>query len=113
MYSPVFSHIEPMKTSSTIAAPVSVRFNETTKASIDRFAKLTRRSRSFIINEGMEAYMRERLAYIEEINAAIATIDTEPSYDAESVFAWMKTWGTPASVPASEFIKNYQPPHED
>ncbi len=74
--------------------PTTVRLKEQNREDIDRFSKLTKRSRSFIVNEAVELYMKNRIHYLEELNEAVASIDTEPTYPAEEVFTWMKTWGT-------------------
>jgi len=76
------------------ATPTTVRLKEQNRKDIDRFAKLTKRSRSFIVNEAVELYMKNRIHYLEELNAAVDSIDSEPTYPAKEVFAWMNTWGS-------------------
>lgn len=79
----------------TSATPATtVRFAEKTRVDMDRYAKLTKRSRSYIINEAVESYLEDRIAYLADLDAAVASIDTQPTYSAETVFGWMKTWGT-------------------
>ncbi len=79
----------------TSANPATtVRFSEKTLVDMDRFAKLTKRSRSFIINEAVESYLEDRIAYLADLDAAVASIEAQPTFSAESVFGWMKTWGT-------------------
>ena len=41
-------------------------------------------------------------AYAEELNQAVASIDKEPTYEADDVFSWMKTWRTEDEKPLSE-----------
>ena len=74
--------------------PTTVRLKEQNREDIDRFSKLTKRSRSFIVNEAVELYMKNRIHYLEELNEAVASIDTKPTYLAEEVFTWMNTWGS-------------------
>ena len=38
-------------------------------------------------------------AYLQELNEAVASIDTHPTIPAEEVFAWMRTWGTESEIP--------------
>lgn len=40
------------------ANPTSVRLTEENARNIEQFAKLTRRSRSYLINEALEAYIK-------------------------------------------------------
>jgi predicted transcriptional regulator len=88
----------------TMTQPISIRLDDKNKTNIDRLAKMTRRSRSYIINEAVESYLRDRIAYLNDLDEAISSIDTQPTEDAERVFAWMKTWGTKQEKPASEIF---------
>lgn len=72
----------------------SVRLPEDLKREIDAYATETRRSRSFIVKEAIAAYLDERGAYIKALNAAVDSIETEPTYDFDTVKKWTKTWGT-------------------
>ncbi len=79
----------------TSATPATtVRFAEKTRVDMDRYAKLTKRSRSFIINEAVESYLEDRIAYLAGLDEAVASINTQPTYSADAVFGWTKTWGT-------------------
>ena len=89
--------------------PVSIRLEDANRENIDRFAKLTKRSRSFIVNEALEAYLVDRMAYVEDLNAAVASIDTEPSYSAEQVHTWMRAWGTEDEASARKAMTPIHP----
>ncbi|PID44238.1 MAG: transcriptional regulator [Proteobacteria bacterium] len=82
------------------AVPTSVRLTEENAKNIEQFSKLTRRSRSFLINEALEAYIKDRMAYVQELQEAVASIEAEPSYAAEDVFTWMQSWGTESELPS-------------
>lgn len=82
------------------AVPTSVRLTEENAKNIDRFSKITRRSRSFLINEALEAYIKDRLAYVQGLQEAIESIETEPTYAAEDVHKWMQSWGTKNELPS-------------
>ena len=75
-------------------ATFSVRIPEKLKDEVEQFASLTQRSRSYIVKEAVETYMEDRLAYLRELNEAIESIDTQPTYTAENVFSWARAWGT-------------------
>lgn len=82
--------------------PFSVRLADEVKNDVDRLAELTNRSRSYVINEAARRYAAERLAYLKELNEAVASIDTRPTYAADDVIAWMETWGTKDEKPLSD-----------
>jgi len=66
----------------------SVRLPEQLKNDVDSYASMTKRSRSFIVKA--------------ELNEAVASIDTHPTYDFDKVTNWIKTWGTEAEKSLSE-----------
>lgn len=74
--------------------PMTVRFSEKTRDGVAHLAKLTNRSRSYIINQAVESYLAERNAYLQDLNEAVESIDTRPTYAADDVFTWMRTWGS-------------------
>ena len=82
----------------------NIKLSEKTQVNLDRFAKLTNHSYSFIIDEAVEHYVQNRMAYLADLNSAIASIDTGPTYSGEDVFRWMRTWGTEDEKPASELF---------
>ena len=82
--------------------PVTVRLSEDLRSQVDRLASMTKRSRSFLINEAVEQYVADRLVYLTDLDAAVDAIDTQPTHDGEAVFSWMKTWGQDEVKPAAE-----------
>lgn len=83
-------------------SPTTIRLNDQNRKNVERFSKLTNRSRSYIINKALEAYVQDRISYVEELNQAVASIDTDPIYSSDDVFSWMKTWGTKEEESFSE-----------
>ena len=88
----------------SVIPPMTVRMDEQTRAGVSHLAKLTNRSRSYIINQAVQTYLAKNSAYLEELNEAVESIHTKPTYDAEEVFAWMDTWGTKERKPFSEVV---------
>lgn len=78
---------------------MSFRVKEINRINMERLAKLTRRSRSFIVNEAMEVYMRDRIAYLEEIEEAMKEVHSGYGHSSEQIHAWMKSWGTENELP--------------
>ena len=79
-----------------------MRLTETTHEAVTRFAKMTKRSRSFIINEAVEAYMKDRIQYLEELNEAVASAQSGTGHSSEQIHDWMKSWGTETELPAPD-----------
>ncbi|WP_022950431.1 hypothetical protein [Leucothrix mucor] len=73
--------------------PMTVRFSEETRNSLNEFAKLTNRSRSYVINQAVEAFLATRMDYLKELDNAVESIEKEPTYAASEIFEWMHTWG--------------------
>lgn len=80
----------------------SVRLPEELKSEVDRFAALTKRSRSFVIKEAVASYMEEQRAYLEALDEAIAEADKGIFVSGEAVDAWLRSWGTDNVLPTPE-----------
>jgi predicted transcriptional regulator len=78
----------------------SVRLPDTTRKQVDRLAALSKRSRSYIINEAVEAYVKDRIAYLEDIERAVASVDATPGHSGEQIFEWMRSWGSATELPS-------------
>jgi len=79
--------------------PISIRLEDQNKANVDHFAKITKRSRSFIINEAVEAYMQDRIKYFNELDEAIEEVHSGAGHSSENIHKWMKSWGTKDELP--------------
>ena len=80
--------------------PISIRLDDRNKENVDHLAKMTRRSRSFIINEAVEAYLKDRIQYLDELNEAVADAQSGYGHSSEHIHAWMKSWGDEDEYPA-------------
>ena len=74
--------------------PMTVRFNEETRDGVALLAKLTNRSRSYIINQAVKLYLAQNASYLQDLQHATKSIDTAPTYPSQDVFSWMRTWET-------------------
>lgn len=72
----------------------SVRLPDDLRREVDEFAKATKRSRSFIVKEAVAAYMEERRAYIEAIEAGAREADKGVFISGEAIDRWLASWGT-------------------
>lgn len=86
----------------TMAQPVSVRLEDQNRENVDRFAKMTKRSRSFIINEAVEAYLKDRIQYLVELDEAVADAHSGYGHSSDQIHTWMKSWGSENELPAPE-----------
>jgi len=85
-----------------MAQPVSVRLEDKNRENVDRFAKMTKRSRSFIINEAVEVYLKDRVEYLTELDEAVADAQSGYGHSSEQIHRWMRSWGTDNELPAPE-----------
>ncbi len=84
----------------TKAETFSVRLSEELNRQVDELARLTKRSRSFIVKEAVEAYVRDRAAYLRDLDAAVASAESGVGHSGEQIFTWMKSWGTSSELPS-------------
>lgn len=82
------------------AETFSVRLPDATRKNVDKLAAMTKRSRSFIVVEAVEAYVKDRMAYIGELDAAVLSAETGPAHSGEQIFKWMRSWGTDNELPS-------------
>ena len=78
----------------------SVRLPDDVRVQVDTLAKLTHRSRSFIVKEAVSIYMRERTDYIRELDAAVKSAESGTGHSGDQIFSWLKSWGTEAELPS-------------
>jgi predicted transcriptional regulator len=80
----------------------SVRLPENLRQEVDQFAETTKRSRSYVVKEAVEAYMEEQRSRLAAIDEALAEIDKGELVSGEKVSEWLSTWGTAEEKPAPE-----------
>lgn len=85
---------------SSSAETFSVRLPDATRKNVDKLAALTKRSRSYIVVEAVEAYVKDRMAYVSELDVAVLSAATGPAHSGEQIFAWMRSWGTDNELPS-------------
>jgi predicted transcriptional regulator len=87
-------------------ATFSVRLPEELRREVDEFAKATKRSRSFVVKEAIEAYIDDRRAYLEAIDEAIKEADKGVFISGDAVDRWLASWGTdnPLSMPEPDIF---------
>lgn len=86
----------------TKAQTFSIRLPDDVKEQVDELAKITKRSRSFIVKEAVETYVRDRAAYIKELDEAVTSAESGYGHSFEQVSKWMKSWGTENELPSPE-----------
>lgn len=88
-------------------ATFSVRLPDEVGRQVDQLARLTKRSRSFIVKEAVESYVRDRADYLQRLDDAVASAESGVGHSGEQIFTWMKSWGT--SNELSSPIPDIQP----
>jgi predicted transcriptional regulator len=80
----------------------SVRLPDEVKRELDELARATKRSRSFIVNEAVATFVRERANYLRELDQAVKSAESGVGHSSERIFAWMNSWGSNDELPAPE-----------
>ena len=75
------------------AETFSVRLSDEVRQQVDQLARLSKRSRSFIVNEAVETYMRGHADYIRDLDAAVKSAESGVGHSGAQIFGWMKSWG--------------------
>jgi len=79
---------------------LSIRLNASTKNRLDALAKRSRRSKSFLAAEAIEAYVEAEEWQLGEVQAAIEDLDSGQVVSHEKVSKWLKSWGKPSEAKA-------------
>lgn len=80
----------------------SVRLPDDLRQEVDQFAKVTRRSRAFVVKEAVAAYMADQRAYLEAIEEGEREADEGVFVSGEAVIRWLQSWGTENELPPPE-----------
>lgn len=84
------------------AETFSVRLPDDLRSEVDALAKLTKRSRSFVIKEAVAAYVQDHHDYLKAIDAALKEAESGVGHSGEQVFRWMRSLGTQDEYPLPE-----------
>lgn len=76
----------------------SVRLPDEVKSQLDELAALTKRSRSFLVQEAVSSYVKDRAAYLRDIDSAVQSAESGLGHSGEQIFGWMESWGTASEV---------------
>jgi predicted transcriptional regulator len=88
----------------------SVRLPPETRRELEKYARDSQRSSSFIVKEAVEAHLAERRAYLAAIEEAIKEADETGEFiSGEAVDRWLASWGTDNVLPMPQpdiFLKD-------
>jgi predicted transcriptional regulator len=84
------------------SATFSVRLPEDIRNQVDELARSSKRSRSFIVNEAVALFVRERADYLRDLDQAVTSAESGVAHSGEQIFAWMRTWGAAEELPPPE-----------
>jgi RHH-type transcriptional regulator, rel operon repressor / antitoxin RelB len=80
----------------------SVRLPPDIREQVDAIARTSRRSRSFVVNEAVAAYVRDHAAYLRDIDDAMASARAGVGHSGEQMFRWMRSWGATDELSSPE-----------
>jgi RHH-type transcriptional regulator, rel operon repressor / antitoxin RelB len=72
---------------------LSIRLNARTKAKLEALAKTSRRSKSFLAAEAIEAFVAAEIWQSGEMEAGIKDFDAHRAIDHSEVQGWLQSWG--------------------
>ena len=72
---------------------LSIRLDSRTKAKLEALAKSSRRSKSFLAAEAIEAFVNAESWQLAELEAGVKDLDARRSVDHQEVRGWLQSWG--------------------
>jgi RHH-type transcriptional regulator, rel operon repressor / antitoxin RelB len=92
-------HEEPMSDKTHVSA----RIGKETLEELNRLAKVTKRSKNFLVAEAIKGLLSENAWQIEETRKAVAKADAGgPFVKHEDMTAWLHSWGSDKEQPPPE-----------
>jgi predicted transcriptional regulator len=72
---------------------LSIRLDPRTKAKLEALAKTSRRTKSFLAAEAIEAFVAAEGWQLDQMEAGLADLDARRAVDHEDVRKWLGSWG--------------------
>jgi RHH-type transcriptional regulator, rel operon repressor / antitoxin RelB len=82
------------KSAASGSTTLTVRVDKKTRDRLQKLARATARSRSFLAAEAIRAFVDRNEWQIEAIKQGIADADAGRVVDGQRVEAWLESWGT-------------------
>lgn len=79
-----------------MSATLTIRINDETKKRLDNLAKATARTKSYIVANAIEDFLRTNEWQIQAIKESVKAADRSDAkfVDHEKVAEWLDSWGT-------------------
>ncbi len=77
----------------TRTVPISLRISEKKAHEIENLAKATDRSKSWLLEQALDAYLETQTWQVARIERGLAEIDRGASRPHEEVAKWLSGWG--------------------
>lgn len=78
---------------------LTLRIDSSVKERLEALSKETKRSKSSLAAEGIEAFIEVEERQIEGIKTAIASLDRGRGVRHEDVMAWIRSWDSDQELP--------------
>lgn len=78
----------------------TVRLSDETKDQVEALAKATNRSKSYIVIQAIEDYIRRNAWRAKELQEAVAEADRGVFVSGDAVEEWLDSWGAETELPA-------------
>lgn len=79
--------------------PVTVRVSVEVNEKLERLAKATRRSKSWLASEAIGGYVKSESDYLAAVDEGLADIEAGRTIPHEKVREWLLSWGTDNELP--------------
>lgn len=85
-----------------MSSTITVRIDDASKAQLNKLARSTKRTKSWLAAQAIDAYLKREAAEIQMIEEAVekASKPDAVTYDNETVMTWLESWGTPNELPS-------------
>jgi predicted transcriptional regulator len=79
---------------------ISLRVDEEKAEKLESLAKATDRSRSWLLEQALDAYLEVQAWQVEQIEKGMAELRADEGVSHERVSEWLRSWGTDDEKPA-------------
>jgi RHH-type transcriptional regulator, rel operon repressor / antitoxin RelB len=77
----------------TMSSTLSIRLNPAIKTKLDKLAKSSKRSKSFLAAEAIAAYVEAESWQLSEIESGLKELNQDKRIDHAEVKDWLQSWG--------------------
>ncbi|HEY0125370.1 MAG TPA: hypothetical protein VGC14_27105 [Rhizobium sp.] len=81
------------------ARTMHIDFPNELQSQVDDLAAQTGRSRTDIVTDAVETYLRNQARWQQDMDTTLKDVDNGLGYAGDDVFAWLESWGEDVELP--------------